>query len=53
MSVGRLIIWMWVTGPLLLIVGSVAVRFTPAYVGIGIGLAVWLLAAYTCARKAS
>lgn len=53
MSAYRLIMWMWVTGPLCLIVGSTAMRFTPAYAGIGIGVAVWLLAAYTCARKAA
>lgn len=53
MTAGRLIIWMWATGPLLLIVGSVAARFTPAYVGIAIGAAVWLAVAFACARRAT
>lgn len=41
----------WITAPLLLMVGSIAMRFTSPYVGLAIGAAVWAAAAYGLERK--
>lgn len=41
----------WITAPLLVLVGSTAMRFTSPGVGLAIGAAVWAAAAYGIARK--